>query len=273
MMLLKNCLVHKTEKAPPADDKAAFAATAAAIGIPLLANFAVTFVGESIEARSEGLSGQFIAGMNTDDIKSTFQPHKSESKTNYPCLAIYRGLFGEAKPAENRSTSELTEDDLTTLGLVDYPAFYMEMRGELKGNSLTLTPKYIWYADTVARSRGSGEKHVGVVLAMTEQVLKRESDPPTDADTLALFRFDLGRLEIGKSYLEEPGRPLLTGTGAVQPIRIEGEDKKPANLLAYVIESEDPDLVLAAFSEALESQEDDLISALTDFLRDAAGTD
>ena len=286
MLLLKDCLVHKQEA------RQKIIGGVAAIAIPVLANFAVKYVGAAVDARKEGLSGQFIAGTTVDDINAAFNPDATNNETKTPCLVIYRGLFGATKEdaTDSNRDSDLTKNHLTDLELVDYPAFYMEIRFQFDGNYLKALPKYIWYADTVARNPGSGKKHVGVVLAMTEQAMGRDSDPPSESEAtkqaeehdgdpptadeaLALFRFDLGTLEIGKSYLQEPGSPLLTSTIAAQPIRLDATTAKPASLLAYVVESEDPGLVLATFSEAFESQEDNLTSALTDFLRDVTGTD
>ena len=267
MALLDKCPVY--EMKPEGDDTKALGAplvgAAVAVAAPLLADFLVTLAAKGIEANEQGLSGEFMAGTSVANINEAFQ-------NNQQCLVIYRGLFGKTEFEEKIVNKSLKENDLMTLGLVDYPAFYMEATGAIDGNSLTITPRYVSYADTVARNTGSGKKHVGIVLAMTERVLQRNGEPPSDNEALAVFRFDLGQLEVGKSYKEELNSPILRGTGAVQQIDV-GDAGQPANLTAYVIESEDPGLVLAAFSKAFEGQKDNLTSALTDLVRDATGTD
>lgn len=247
--LLNKCPVSSDEELP--------VALIAAV-VPLLADFAVSTVGKVIEGQKEGLSGQFVAGAATTNFVNDISAGG--------CLAIYRGLFGETNPTGIERADGLTEEDLKLLSLADYPAFYMEAETILENDALKLEPRYIRYAQSSARNDGSGRKHVGIALAVTERALKRDEDPPSDKDAIALFRFDLGRLEIGKSYLHKTDTaPILTGTGSVQSI--DTSKAQPANLLAYVVESESPGIVLEALSAAFKNEEKNLKSALGDFLK------
>jgi len=247
------------DSCPAAQDEevAELAALPALIGsvVPLAASFGISSIRNAIEDRKDGRSGQFVAAGVSKDVRTDLNSGK--------CLVIYRGLFGAPEPTA--SDVRLSASDLKTLGLVDMPAFYMEARADLDDDVLRLEPQYVRYGQSSARIAGSGMKHVGIVLAMTERRLSAEEDAPVDNEAIALFRFDLGRLEIGRSYLQAPGAPVLTGTGAIQTLPA-GANGTPANLFAYVVESEQPGPVLTAFAEAFASQEDALTTALSGFL-------
>ena len=259
--LLKSCPVAgpapaPTAPAPPQNNGAAETAAvgvAAAILVPIAADFVTTLIGKAIQESQDGLSGQFVASGVTTDLQTDLKSG---------CLVIYRGLFGKMAPT---ASDKDLKPHLKELGLVDMPAFYMEAHTTLNAGVLTLEPKYVRYAQSSARRDGSGMKHVGIVLALTERQLSATDDAPADKEAIALFRLDLGRLKIGRSYLHTAESQVLTGTKAIQTLP-ESDSAAPANLFAYVIESEEPGPALQALSEAFTSQEDGLTTALSDFL-------
>jgi hypothetical protein len=109
-------------------------------------------------------------------------------------------------------------------------------------------------------------------MALADASLKPDEDP-TDEKSIALYRFDLGRLEIGKSYEHSAAAPLLTGTASQQSISADTPGGIPFNVLAIVIESEEPGLVLEALSTAYGSKKGDLENAITDILKEAIVSD
>lgn len=252
--LLDSCPATDKRPKKPNDEEAAVGVVATMLA-PVVADFVTTLIRNAIQEGQDGLSGQFVAAGATKNMRDDLATGK--------CLVIYRGLFGALAPTA--SDDPLKGHHLGELGLVDMPAFYMEAKTTLNNSVLTLEPKYVRYAQSSARMDGSGMKHVGIVLAMTERQLSAEDDAPADKDAIALFRFDLGRLEIGRSYLHTDDSPVLTGTSAIQTLP-KSDAATPANLFAYVVESEEPGPALKAVSEAFTSQEDALTTALSDFL-------
>jgi hypothetical protein len=186
-------------------------------------------------------------------------------------VVVARGLFGAPNPSPDSGDGKLTTAaELEKLSLADYPAFYLEAEAKLEGTSLLLQPRYVRYAQSSARREGSGMKHVGVVIALTEAVLKPDAELADDK-AIALYRFDLGRLEIGRSYEHEEKKPLLTGTAAQQTVPLPNGEagRVPFNLLAIVTETEQPGLLLEALSTAYGSKKGDLEKALTEVIKNA----
>jgi hypothetical protein len=258
--LFENCPVNPTRRTEFAFPLVAVGAALA----PLIANLAVT-VGENLlNAEKEGLSGQFVAGTASEGV------YTEEGKLSFGCLIIIRGLFGAPNPSGISGDEEWTTTHLDRLSLADYPAFYLEAEVKLVGTSLMLQPRYIRYAQSSALREGSGMKHVGVVVALTEAVLASDAEP-TDEKAIALYRFNLGRLEIGKSCKHSDTEPLLTGTAAQQMVPSAGgqQGRVSFNVLAIVTETEQPGLLLDALSTAYGSKKGDLEKALTDIITDA----
>lgn len=107
-----------------------------------------------------------------------------------------------------------------------------------------LAPVYLRYADTSAGRRGSGWKNVTVVVAFAKQTPPADSTAPAP-DAPIVYRFDLGRIEIGRIYAE----PLLRGAGSVQLF----PDVDGLNAAALVTESERSGPALDALVKAFDA--------------------
>jgi hypothetical protein len=227
---------------------------------PFVAEFTVGLVGALIEAQKEGLNGSFPATGLTPAL------HNPDGTLSFNCIAIARGLFGAVSAQrEDGGDGVFLRAHLEPLGLRDYPAFYMEAGATLEQKALVLTPQYLRYAGTSARRPGSDRKHVGMVLALLEKSVK-PGEETTDDQSVALYRFNFGRLEIGRSYAAS----LLIGTSALQTLPEKSEDNPtPVNAFALVTESEDPGVLLKVLSESFDARKDDLKTALTGIIKEA----
>ncbi|WNM56378.1 hypothetical protein [Candidatus Nitrospira allomarina] len=240
---------------------------AAVLAAPLIVagvSFAATYFIESINAAideyKKGLSGSFGAA-GTANIT----PEKIR------CIGIVRGLLGEP---ENIPTP--TDDKLVflypKLGFQDYPAFYLELKveskikndGGKKSGSLTLTPVYLSYADSVAKNHGSGEKHLGLALALSTTAQKKAGEIEEDK-AFAVFHHDMGRLEIGKHYDQD----LLKGTGASASLDDNALKNEAFNITAVVSDSEDPGIAFEVLSTTFVDRKSDLKKALEEAITNA----
>lgn len=221
------------------------------------ADFAIGYISKSLDEAKKGLDGQFMAVGVPDEVLDLSKPW---------CLVVVSGIFGTNSSAVKGGPSFMTASLLNKLGLVDIPSFYLEAKLEPDGNALVVKPFFLNYAASSARNPGSGKKNVTAVIGMFDTVPAKPKDVDT-ADSLAVFRHQFGRLEIGKSYDET----LLKGTAASQPKPASAPSRK-VNIVALVTESEEPGLALQALTATFESKKGDLQKLIEDALKRALGS-
>jgi len=256
---LENAQCKKAEKKPAQEQQQAgqregVAAPLIAAGISMGITLAVDAINKSIEDYKKGLSNIFAAGGNSPDVAG-----------NIKCLVVARGLIGQAIREKDKSNDKAS-NNYRDLGFSDYPSFYLELKTEHKGNTVVLTPQFLSYAASSARKEGSGFKHVSLVLSFSDISPKGPSEN-SEEKAFAVFRHDLGRLEIGKSYDEK----LLIGTAASAFLKDEDLKRKGFNISAVVTESEEAGLAYQVAAEAYASKKADLQKAMEDTLTKAIG--
>lgn len=250
--------VHKILYPPQQEEKPLVPAVAAgpliAAGISFAATYLVDSVSAAIEEYKKGLSGSFgAAGISNRKIQ------------DIACIAIGRGLL--TKPVKESPNFYLQ------LGFKDNPAFYLELAVESKtvtdeggkdSGSVTLTPTNLSYAQSIAREKGSEKKHVGVAIAFSDTAQKKPEEIE-EAKAFAVFRHDLGRLEIKKHY----DKDLLKGTGASASLTEEAYQKGTFNITAVISDSEDPGLAFEVLSTTFTDQKSNLKKALEEAITNA----
>jgi hypothetical protein len=248
----KNCPTE--EPAQGGQEIAPIVAPLVAAGVSLAASYIVKAIDNSIEEYKKGLSSSFTAtGVAHLGIK------------NVGCIMIARGLLG-TPPSRKVDTADKLSIIYPTLGLADYPAFYLELKAiqNVAARTVTLQPAYISYAASSARNTGSGRKYVTVAVALSQMTPKR-ADDISEEKAFAVFRHDLGRLEIGKRYKEK----LLSGTGSSATFNQESYCKEGYNITALIGETEDPGLAFKIMSETFAAKKDDLEKALEETIKKA----
>ncbi|MEN8174780.1 MAG: hypothetical protein ABFS23_03400 [Pseudomonadota bacterium] len=229
------------------------------------AQFAVDAIDEAIKEYKAGLSGFFMAST----------PSSAKQLRDARCLIIARGLIGQRSNVAARD-GKLESGHLTDLGLADYPAFYLEVElpeNDKQINGIALTPSYLSYAASSARSKGSGKKYVSVAIALSGAAIKQQEDPAnivTEENSLAIAYHDLGRLETGKHYTAE----TLKGTESMLHINDQDLEKNPHfSITTVVTESEDAGVALKAIQSAFDTNKDALKAEFEKLFKEAAGVE
>ncbi|WGF90226.1 hypothetical protein [Marinivivus vitaminiproducens] len=227
--------------------------------IPLVAGFGseliVNMGAQWLNEYTDGLSGQFLATGTTE--RAAFG---TES-----CLIVTRGLKGRARQDYMPTSGMLPGATLSLLGLADAPAFYLESKVTINTDTIVVTPMYINYAASSAKSFGSGRKQVTVVTIMTTTSVLAEDDVTADS-SFAIFRHNLGQLEVGRSYDSNMVPGLLTGTAATfkRPAEFEQDG---FNIATIVTESEDPSVALTALMTTYDANKSDLSKFIEDWIK------
>ena len=222
---------------------------ATSLGSEFLTNLVV----DSVKASKDGLNGQFIASgvVSGDSLKNGF------------CLIISRGLYGERENIVH-TDKYITDELLASLGMADYPAFYLETLITEKGSSLISDPAYLSYATQSAKSKGSGYKNVSAVIAISDAALASSKEKIENHESV--FRHDFGKLKIGEAYFDK----TLARTSSSQ--------KKPAvikdlvNINVVVTESEEPSIAMNALVETFSNKKSDIKSIFEEVVKDVVGS-
>ena len=256
-------IIRILEKCPVTEGESQIFQTPLFSDVKLVASVVTSAIGEAIKEAKEGLSGQFLAYGAYNAVEEVSNAEKSENSSKCVTLVtLARGLIGPLGKNLPKQDGNLQFSDLKTLGLADYPAFYLELeakrepindgKGATSKHKLTLTPVYLHYAQSSARLEGSGSKTVSVVIAIGEKQPK--SLEKIDTDAVAVYRHNFGRLEIGKHY----GKKQLADTAATQTV-----SSFPGPMIyALVTESENPSIALRALETAFQSNKSGLFKAL-----------
>ncbi len=243
-------IVSGAPSCPVADEEEALVETLIGFG----AQFLVNFGSHAIENYQNGLNGQFAGG----GVVTADHPE------NIHCLIIAHGLIGTGGANVAPGRSPLSGADLARLHLADVPGFYMEAHLTRQGDRIIIEPVFLSYAQTSALHRGSGRKHVSLVVAVDEHVATPAADSDDD-DFDALFRFDFGQLEIGRHY------PAATLSGLAASQQVPAASFGGANISALVTESEAPGPALQALSETYAARKDALQTAIEEAVTHALG--
>lgn len=210
-----------------------------AVGASFAAKFLVGWVGNALEARKAGLTGQFVAGgvIEKDPVDAA-------------CLRIYRGPIG--KTGVPRGPEAIDSADF----LLD-----ADIKVAADTKVWTVAPVRLVYRASSART-ASATKHVSVVIALTES---RPADgaKPDAGQPIAIFRHDFGELKLRSAY----AGGTLEGTGSASAVG----DHKALNVTALVTESAEAGPALTALLGAFTQSKDKLTDALTDVIKGAAG--
>lgn len=244
----------QADKVPFTDEE--FAA-AGAVLLPVVAStgasFLTSYIEKSLEKAKEGLSGQFVASAVVN---------AGEPRTD-GCLIIVRGIFDDVFSGD---PGDFRQETLEALSLADYPAFYLELKTRRDTENIALQPAYLAYSTSISRRSGSGRKNVAAVVVASSEALTNDEGVRGDAP-FAVFRHDLGRLQIGRSY---NAAQLMPGTAASQPLD-EGFSTGAYNISVLVTDSEGPSIALQALTAAYSDNAGDLENALENIFRNALG--
>ena len=245
------------------------------------ADFLVGALSGVIEDSVEGRDGSFVAlgaSLRKEEYPAAAQTGDADG-INKGCIVVYRAAIGpDAATRSTEGGGKLSPQILQALDLADYPAFYVELKvtdrknpdvgGTKKKPSpdtafvRELDPVYVHYADTSARRRGSGRKTVTMAVALgITQVPVEQSNKEVSKAAASVFRFNLGRLEIGSYYGDGPHH---SATGPA--VSLAG-----TNMVALISESDEPSIALNALASAFESNEGDLKTLIKDAVTDALG--
>lgn len=217
----------------------------AALGVDV----ALRAVDGALKAEVEAQSGQFLATGRID-------APDMQALGGGGCLVIYRGVLGPVAPdLAADPTALLTPAMLGDLGLADYPAFYLELEASRADDVLLLQPVHLHYAASVARSAGSGRKHVTVVVAMDPGAPTAAPEPAAEA----VFGHNLGRITIGSTITDREGAFQFRGAAVG---RVVADWSKGQNLAVLVTEAEEAPLALRALSAAFSSRRDKLLETI-----------
>lgn len=196
------------------------------------------------------------------------------------CLRLFRGAVADARGPRWQGVPVFdAEFDLT-------------WREADESLMLAARPHRVSFADTSAAARGGKFKDVTVLFAFSKTALPHgrehgepditgdaQSEAPDLANSMALVRIDLGRLEMGKTY---DARLLgLTSGGAILPdeaIRRRRADPPAAmtdllegmTLTGVVFESEGESPALRAFIKTWAEQQGSVSSAMSTTLQTVA---
>lgn len=224
------------------------------------ADFLIELASAALVEEQEGRNGQFLASgvyLGAEKVfvnGGTFREDKG-------CLVIYRGIAG-ANEAEEAPPTSLPSQTLKALGLSGQPAIYMEFKvsepsSGADGRLLELNR--IDYAASSARKPGSGRKSVSVVIGLgLEKPADTSSATLAESDALELYRFNLGRLEIGKFYTGDRGLRAITPRKA----------EPGSNMVALVTEADHESVVLKALTSAFNTNKPSIDEALTAKLKE-----
>lgn len=127
-----------------------------------------------------------------------------------------------------------------------------------------LQPSYLSYAASNARNAGSGRKYVTLALALS-QMTPAKADELSEDKSFAVFRMDLGRLEIGKRYEEK----LLAGTASSVGFSQQSYENEAYNITALITETENPGVAFQVLSETFATKKGDLEKALEETIKKA----
>lgn len=263
----KDQIVEISPPTPSPAPRVALTGAIAGVVASFAADFAISYAGKQLEEADKGRSGSFLA-LGVDQGAEVVKV-RSGNPQGTNCLVIYRGAAqtplsdDAAAPRPEFPSGKLTPAILSALGLSDYPAFYLELATSTPAASpphRVLTAKYLHYAASSARVYGSGRKTVTMVLARRGASPGADADGATiAADALEVYRFNLGRLEIGRQY------------GFSGDVRSAHAIASPAiaNYAALVSEADDPSTALTALTEAFEGNKDDINSTLVDLIKES----
>lgn len=223
-----------------------------ATGVDLL----LDLFAQGLVAEQEGHTGQFLSTgvyLGKERVMTGAKTHESEDG----CIVLYRGLTGNP-PAEGVAPeTRLEQARLRALGLSSRPALYVEfLVREPNGlNKRMLELNRVEYAASSAARKGSGFKSVSIVIGLgAQKAVDPETNEILDAAVSELFRFNLGRLEIGKFYSSD------RNVRAIAPKAAE----PGTNMVALVTEADQESVVLKALTAAFEQNKSALDDALTD---------
>lgn len=242
----------------------------AAIAASFAADFIIGAVEKWLAKRKAELSGEFVAATSTPRL---FSPpvEGAAPQLSFGCVVIASGEFGELRPKAS-ARGDLTVGKLSSLGLADQPNFYFEAVATAVGPTVTLQPTYIDYRALAAAKRSSkGVKKVVAIVGFSGKSLAKDAKV-NDENSFAVYRFNFGELEVGKIY---KGEKIFTGTSAVQempaPIVNGAFAPRPANVFAFVGETEEPSLALELMTSSFNSNKDSINKAIEDAIKKALG--
>lgn len=228
--------------------------------IATASDFLLELVGAGLVAEQQGRNGQFMAtGVYLGKEKVRSQGHTKNTEDG--CIVIYRGIGGTFRD-DIDATPSLPRSTLAALGLAAQPAIYLEFLVESTNDNSKrmLTLNRADYAASSARRKGSGLKSVSVVIGLgAEQSIDETQSEIKPADVAEVFRFNLGRLQIGKSY------------GADRSVRsiVPAAAEPGTNLVALVTEADRESVALTALTTAFNTNKSSIDDALTEKIKEA----
>ncbi len=218
----------------------------------LAADFAVNFIGATLEQLKKAQNGTFLA-TGVYEGPEKLQRNGAAIVENGGCVVIYRGAIGPT--VQNSNAGKLSQASLDALGLADTPAFYVEFSVEDAAGYRVLSLNHLIYADTSARARRSGVKSVVIALTMGLKTVPKDSSD-IGSENVAVFRFHLGQLTIGNFYGADNG--VRSASATIIP--------NGTNMIAVVHETANPSLAIEALASAFSKNKDDIGDAIKDEL-------
>ena len=244
-------IIHFVEGNCKGGDSAANAATTApavAAVIGLAVDTGVNIISQSLERAKSARNAAWTAtgtGQLTD---------------NNNCLVISRGFIKNEGDASFENAIRALPDKF---GFAGYPAFvaYIDIEKLDAKRTFKFTPYKLIYGATAATRGKDNPKDLAMTIAFSSERIQKDTDTPDTKDIKSAIRLDFGRLSAGKSYDAELLKTISSAM-QVQEVGIQ-------NIAAIVMESEDKDVALEAFSAAFDDNKDDLSKALKDAISEA----
>lgn len=239
------CEVVKPSPQLAPEMAAALPAAVAAIGI----NFAVDVVGGLLkDAQAKRNAVWSASGVAADCTP------KAAGGINRGDLTIRRAVL-------DRSGQVVGSSGFTLTGSLTFTRSRVPAGDKTKDVvTVDFTPTSFDYGRTAAPTRGSGRKHVVVLLALSENPILKASEATGKEDNPLALRIDLGTVADGRGY-----SAAMIGHARALTV-MPASDAGRLLATAIVVESEDELIALRALTDAYDGNKDDLAEALRNAL-------
>lgn len=233
--------------------------------VPIAVDFAISSVQDYLKRIESESTGQFIAA------GAGKLPSNGSAE-----LVVARGLVGKPVGTSERQGS-LEKKKWVETGLAAPPSFFLKMdlktttngTGKEATTEVSVTPRFLQFAETIAKRGRDNEKTVAMVLVLRSTTAPEKANSTTAATGAeVVIPISFGKLKPGIEITGgEPHDPLgdLKRIATVKGLPACGA----FNAYAFVTETEEPDKALTLLTTALDNGKDDLKKALVKAIQEA----
>lgn len=193
----------------------------------------------------------------------TSEPTQSSTKDSHASTPSQdRKTRGSAQPSGKDSGASVRAQDSKTSESAQSSA------KDSKPINITVTPKLIHFADTGAKSEGSGKKSIGLLLVLSKKVISDKSDQDFSAAnaTLPVLFKDI---TIGTELVDKATTVNGIFQDQVGSFGLDASASGPLNLYVVLNETEEPHLFEDIIIKSLSTKSADLKKSLTGIITDA----